>query len=584
VKAPEPSRLEKAKILRRLILLKAAEETFLGFVKLLHPDYTLQPFQLDLIDKLDRLERGALVQPAASNWPGQKVMRLLVTMPPRAGKSWLVSWLFPVWYMARRPARSVLASSYNYELANDFGRRSRDYALLPEVGQAFPNFKLTESASDLWRTSLSGQYAGVGLQGTTTGRPANLLLVDDPIKNRLEADSPRNRHNVWSFYESALSPRREPLMIVRKDGTTFHDPAIEVVVLTRWHPDDMAGRLIDSREWKDGLWMHVNYPAITLVKDEKPIRRDRLDPDHPMHMDNAELPSSGKGLHAPSGQMRRIFDKEAFFWPTHEVALWEERFPLVELHRRRQQNAREFAALYMQTPYIAGGNLFKEKWWKYYDAVPTKNEISAIVIGADTAMMTGKQNDFTVLCVLALLVTGDMYVLDVIRGKWEFPDLKRQVLLLNARYRGMGLRAFYIEDRNSGASLIQELKRETNVPVIPHKVVFDKRMRAELVTPLIESGLVYLPREALWLDDFLAELAGFPGGRNDDQVDALVIALDRMAKTPRMDEAMLSVPLSAHGSLNSQADRILSQPGTGSSAAFGRDLDQEPHRPFVWGE
>jgi predicted phage terminase large subunit-like protein len=346
----------------------------------------------------------------------------------------------------------------------------------------------------------------------------------------------------------------------------------------------MAGRLIDSMEWKSGLWMHINYPAITLVKADKPIRRDRLNPDHPMHLDNAELPSSGKSLHKPTGTMRRVFDKEAFFWPTHEVALWEERFPLAELHRRRQQNQREFAALYMQTPYIAGGNLFKEKWWKYYDQVPTREETSAIVIGVDTAMAKGKYNDFSVMCAVALTVAGDMYVLEILRGKWEFPDLKRQILLANARYRGQGLRAFYIEDKNSGASVIQELKRETNVPVVAHKVVFDKRMRAELVTPLIESGLVYLPREAHWLDEFLAEVSGFPGGSHDDQVDALVIALDRMAKTPRMDEAMLSAPLSAHGSLNSQADQILSRSGTGSSAAFGRDLDQEPHRPFVWGE
>jgi predicted phage terminase large subunit-like protein len=582
--AAKPDRLERAALLRRLIKLKAAEETFLGFVRLLHPEFLLQPFQLDLIEKLDRLERGALIHPANGQWPGHKVTRLLVTMPPRSGKSWLVSWLFSVWYIARRPARSVLASSYNYELANDFGRRARDYALNPDVGQAFPDFKLTEAASDLWRTSYAGQYAGVGLQGTTTGRPANLLLVDDPIKNRLEADSPRNRNNVWSFYESALTTRREPLQITGADGSIFHEPPIEVVCLTRWHPDDMAGRLIESLEWKDGLWMHVNYPAITLVKDKKPIRRDKLAPDHPMHLDNAELPDKGKTVHTPTGELRRNFTKEAFFTPVHEKALWEERFPLAELHRRRQQNQREFAALYMQTPYIAGGNLFKDKWWRYYDQTPTREEISSVIVGADTAMMTGKQNDFSVLCVLALTVAGDMYVLDMLRGKWEFPDLKRQVLLVNARYRGMGLRAFYIEDRNSGASLIQELKRETNVPVVPHKVVFDKRMRAELVTPLIESGLVYLPREAHWLDEFLAETAGFPGGRNDDQVDAFVIALDRMAKTPKMDEAMLSAPLSAHGSLNSMADQILSRQGTGSVAAFGRDLDKEPHRPFVWGE
>jgi predicted phage terminase large subunit-like protein len=582
--AAQPARAERAAILRRLIKLKAAEETFLGFVRLLHPDYSLQPFQLDLIDKLDRLERGALVQPASSPWPSKKVTRLLVTMPPRSGKSWLVSWLYPVWYIARRPARSILASSYNFELANDFGRRSRDYALLPEVGQAFPDFRLTESASDLWRTSSSGQYAGVGLQGTTTGRPANLLVVDDPIKNRIEADSPRTRHNVWSFYESALTTRREPLLVVKPDGSTYHEPSIEVVVLTRWHPDDMAGRLMESQEWKDGLWMHVNYPAITLVKDKKPVRRDKLAPDHPMFLANSELPSSGTSLFRPRGETRRIFDKEAFFTPVHEVALWEERFPLEELHRRRQQNQREFAALYMQTPYIAGGNLFKDKWWRYYDQTPAREEVSSIIIGVDTAMSSGKQNDFSVLCVLALTVAGDMYVLEIIRGKWEFPDLKRQVLLANARYRGMGLRAFYIEDKNSGISLIQELKRETNVPVIAHKVVFDKRMRAELVTPLIESGLVYLPREAPWLDEFLAEAAGFPGGRHDDQVDALVIALDRMAKTPRMDEAMLSTPLSAHGSLNSQADQIMMRSGAGSLAASGRDQDREPHRPFVWGE
>ena len=187
------SRTQAAK---HLLKLKDAENSFLGFVKIVEPTFTLAPFQLDLIDKLDKLEKGQLI-----NDKGEQARNLLVTMPPRHAKSTFSTVLFPAYFMAKNPTRYILSCSYNAMLAQDFGRQVRDRSSSVEVQQAFPDFKMASDsrAADVWRTELGGAYFGVGIGGTTTGRPANLLIVDETVKSREDAESATQRNKIWDF-------------------------------------------------------------------------------------------------------------------------------------------------------------------------------------------------------------------------------------------------------------------------------------------------------------------------------------------------------------------------------------------------
>lgn len=489
-----------------LLQVRAAEQSFEGFVRFLFPTYRLAPFQLEIIKALDDVEKG-------------KIFQLMINMPPRHGKSFLCTELFPVYYIARFPKRKVLSASYNEKLAKGFGRRVRNHALDERMRQAFPDFQMSDdsSAADLWHTTDGGQYAAVGLGGTTSGMPANLLVLDDPIKNRKEADSYTKREDIWEYYTQALSIRKEPIDM--PDGTLR--PAAEIMILTRWHDDDPAGRVQKSDEW--GRWVHLTYPGI--IRAKRKVRRSLLPKDDPLYLDvkTAEATSPSE----------RYVERET------EQSLWPERFSLDDMRRTEKRiGSHAFAALYGQSPYIKGGNIFKEGWWRRYEKVDHKNnktyvdeqEVSAVCIAVDTAFKTAQSNDFSVFLVMALLKTGDIAIIDVKRGKWEFPELKRLMLSMNGVWRGKGLRAFYVEDKASGQSLIQEMKRETGISVIAHKVAFDKTQRANSVTPLVEGGRVLIPKSAPWLDDFMQEMISFPNGVNDDQVDAFVIAVDRMSR------------------------------------------------------
>lgn len=490
----------------------------MGFVKALAPQFELAPFQQELVDALDQLEKGTL-----------GARRLLITMPPRHGKSWLASTLFPVYYLARKPNRNVLATSYNQDLAKTFGRQTRDHAREPIVGQAFSDFVLSEEsrAVDDWRTTMGGTYYATGIGGSTTGRAATLLLVDDPIKAREEADSATQRNKTWSYYVSALTTRKQP----EPDGTS----AIEIVILTRWHPDDVAGRLMETDDWREGAWHHINFPAIR--KSETSVKKSV-----------ASLPTDDPRF-IPAGELSKVSPKKRHYFEETEEALWPERFPVEELKKRERLDPREFASLYQQSPFIAGGNLIKEQWWQYDD---DKVECNQLIVAADTAFKKTEQADYSVLMVMGLDRNGDIHILDVIRNKYDFPELKRVCTQVNSRWRGHGLRGLYVEDKASGQSLIQELRNQSGVSVIPYKVTQDKVARLNAVTPLIEGGRVYVPRTAHWLDDFMLECQAFPNGTNDDQVDALSMGLDVLSRMGGAVSDMFTGSIDVASSLNKQ--------------------------------
>lgn len=524
---------EQQEAARLVLSLRRASSSFLGFVQLRHPTWTLAPFQLTLIDTLDKLEKRTLLSSS-----GRPIRNVLITMPPRHAKSTFASIEFPAYFMARRPSRHVMSTSYNATLAADFGRQVRDVFIDPKVKQAFPDATIDPSAraSDIWRTTDGGNYFGIGLNGTTTGRPANLLNIDDPIKSREEAESATMRNKTWDFYTSGLDTRTQP-----EDGHINGDAStlpIRLVTLTRWHPDDLAGRIQKTQEWKDGDWLHVNFQAITTTDDGILIPRSNLEPSDPDY-----VPDIG-----------RMTPAKRYVKRPKTEALWEERFPLSELQRRQRLNPRDFESLYQQNPYIEGGNILKLDWWKYYPEDLNPSNFQALIITADTAFSKSSTADYSVFVVLGLTHDGDIYVLDIQRGRWDFPELKQRLIQLNSKHRGKGLRAIYIEDRASGQSLIQEMRRETGMAVVPYKVIKDKVSRVNSITPLIDGGRVYLPKAAPWLDEFLAETVAFPSSAHDDQVDAFTMGIDILSRQAITPEALFG-QLDAANSLNQQTLR-----------------------------
>jgi predicted phage terminase large subunit-like protein len=269
-----------------------------------------------------------------------------------------------------------------------------------------------------------------------------------------------------------------------------------VVIQTRWHEDDLAGWLI--KEHAHEGWEVLNLPALAEPGD--PLGRSEGD------------------------------------------ALWPEAYPVEELAViRRSVGSRDWSALYQQRPTAAEGGLFKREHWRYFK--PKENEPKALVqsLGCfqviqawDTAFKTKEANDYSVGVTIGIS-PNRYYVLDCWRDRLEFPELKRAI---QAQAMKWGAHAVLIEDAAAGQSLLQEMQRNTRLPLIPVKADRDKVSRANAVTPSHEAGLVYLPEDAAWLADFLDELASFPSAPHDDQVDALVHGLTwaMKAQAPEIEE------------------------------------------------
>jgi predicted phage terminase large subunit-like protein len=414
------------------------------------PDYQLAAHHRVLIEKLEAVERGT-------------IRRLAVFMPPRHGKSVTSSCIFPAWYLGRNPNRSVIGASYGSELAEDFGRRVRNFMSDPLHAAIFPECKLAadSAAQRRFDTSRGGSYFAVGRGGAITGRGADLLLLDDLIKDSEEARSETIRRSILEWFRTVAYTR------LSSSGAL-------VVIQTRWHADDLAGRLLQN-------WHVINMPAIAEVDDE--------------------------------------FRKAG-------EALWPERFPLETLKAIRSAiGGSAWTSLYQQKPSAAEGAIFKREWWRFFREQPP---CKRIVQSWDTAFKSGAENDYSV-CTVWGVTDNAYYLLWLWRDRVEFPELKKRMQWLWEQWRPSQI---LVEDRASGQSLVQELRYSTLLPITPVKVDTDKISRAQSVTPLIEAGKVFLPENAPWLNDFIDESAAFPKGAHDDCVDSLTQALNFLRRKP----------------------------------------------------
>jgi predicted phage terminase large subunit-like protein len=414
------------------------------------PPFELAAHHRIVVEKLEAVERG-------------EIRRLMIFLPPRHGKSLLATQMFPAWYLGRHPDRFVISASYGQELADDFGRNVRNLINSPIHRTLFPTCRLADDAASMRRfnTLAGGSYYAVGRGGPITGRGAHLLILDDLLKDREEAQSETVRRNLHAWYAHVAYTRLQP-------GGAI------VLIATRWHEDDLAGRLLN--EHANENWVVVSLPAIAEVDES--FRR--------------------------SGE-----------------ALWPERFPLADLQRIRQSvGSAAWASLYQQRPAAAEGAIFKRDWIRTYRDPP--NSFQKIIQSWDTAFKTGAENDYSVLTTWGVTENG-YFLLSFWRERAEFPELKRQVSSQAEQWKP---HAILIEDKASGQSLLQELRLATRFPLLPIKVDGDKRARAEAVTPLFEAGRIFVPESAPWLDTYLDELAVFPAGTHDDAVDSTTQALN----------------------------------------------------------
>lgn len=396
------------------------------------------------------------------------VRRLLITQPPRSLKSFLTTVAFTAWVLGRDPAQKIICVSYSSDLAEDFARQFRLIIKSAWYLALFPAMRVTKDTADEIVTTTGGGRYATSVGGTLTGRGADMIIIDDPLKAEDgQSETARKKLNKW--YGNTLISRLNN----KRDG-------VIILIQQRLHEDDLAGHVLESETWE-----HLDLPAIAIEDERVQIDADRV-----------HLRKKGEALH-------------------------EQREPLHVLKEIKQTlGSLTFSAQYQQRPVPIEGNLVLRKWFKTYDALPGSVAPPQIVQSWDLASSISATADYSA-CTTWAIVKDDYYLLDCWTGRLSFPDLKKKIIQMAGVHKA---RVVLIEDANPGNQMLQMLRREVYVAFprpIGIKPVGDKYVRMEAQSSRIEAGQVYLPLEAEWLGDFLSQVLAFPNARHDDIADTL---------------------------------------------------------------
>jgi predicted phage terminase large subunit-like protein len=398
---------------------------------------------------------------------------LMILIGPRHGKSTVGSKNFPAWYLGRHPSDQLITVSYGAEQANEFGREVRNTIDSHEYQKLFNvTLRQDSQAANRWHTNKNGVYIAAGIGGPITGRGANKILIDDPHKNRKEADSKQNSDAVWDFYKSTLYTRLMP-------GGAI------ILIMQRWNERDLAGRLI--AEMKDGgdKWHIVELPAWS---DDEGVATDDWEKGH---------------------------------------ALWPEWYGKESLQRiAKTIGTRNWASQYQQQPKSDEGTIVKRHWFGYWSnsgvpgSVPLPKRFDEVVQTWDLTFKKAEESSRVSGQVFGI-VGANIYLLDEVCDSMSFVDTIRAFQAMTSKWPDAWRKL--VEDKANGPALESVLKNKISgiCMVNPEG---DKPARLWSVTPAMESGNVYLPDPNMvgydWVNAWLDEVCSFPNGKKDDRVDA----------------------------------------------------------------
>ena len=447
--------LELLKIYDSNSVQEVGTSDFLTFIDHVYPGYKVGPHHRRLAKIFEDIANG-------------KKRRVIVNIAPRHGKSEMISYLAPAWFLGKYPHKKVIMASHTADLAVNFGRRVRNLVGSDPYKDIFPQVELqsdSKSASR-WGTNFQGEYFAIGVGGALAGRGADLFIIDDPHS---EQDAKTGRPDVflpaWEWFQSG------PLQRLMPGGSI-------IIVMTRWSKLDLTGMIVNQMGKEEDVdqWEIVEFPAIL---NDKPLWGD--------------------------------------FWSLEEL-----------LGKKAGMDPRYWQAQYMQNPVSEEGALLKREWWKIWEKDDPPN-CEFTIMSLDAAQETNNRADYNALTTWGVFFNEEtnnynIILLNSIKKRMEFPDLKKLVL---DEYKEWEPDAFVVEKKSNGAALYQELRR-MGVPVgefTPGKGQ-DKISRVNAVSDLLASGIVWAP-DRRWAKEVIEECNDFPSGTNDDLVDSTTQALMR---------------------------------------------------------
>jgi predicted phage terminase large subunit-like protein len=463
---PQEVQIKAAELLEELTTRKeanAAKTNFMAFVHKVWPSFINGAHHVRMAQAFEKVARG-------------EIKRLIINMPPRHTKSEFASYLLPAWFLGNFPHKKVIQTSHTAELAVGFGRKVRNLVDSDAYKGVFPDTHLQSDskAAGRWNTSKGGDYFAIGIGGAVTGKGADILIIDDPHSEQeaaLAEINPEIYDKTYEWYTSGPRQRLQP-------GGSI------IIVMTRWSKKDLTGQVIKSAAQRDGdEWTVIEFPAIL-----------------------------------PSGN-----------------PLWPEFWSVKELEALRNELPNQkWQAQYMQQPTSDSSAIVKREWWQLWEEdSPPYCEFT--LQSWDTAFEKHNRADYSACTTWGVfykedsagIMQANIILLNAIRKRMEFPELKRKAL---EEYREWEPDSIIIEKKASGAPLIYEM-RAMGVPAqefTPNKGN-DKISRLNAVSDIFASGRVWVPNTR-WAEEVVDEVASFPGGEHDDYVDSVSLAMSRFRK------------------------------------------------------
>jgi len=466
------------------IKIELAKRHLLDFTRHTKKNYKVNWHHEQLCEKLEAFARG-------------EIPRLMVFMPPRHGKSELGSRRLPAYILGQNPNAEIIACSYSADLATKMNRDVQRIIDSPEYREIFPDTQLNtknvvssakgsyiRNATEFEVVGHSGGYRCAGTGGAVTGTGGTHLIVDDPIKNMEDANSETIRQKVWDWYTSTLYTRLEST--IEENGKESEDEGSILVILTRWHEDDLAGRLLALAQSDPGAdqWEILELPA---------IKENTTNPDDP----------------------RKVGE-----------ALWPGKYPIKRLNKiKASVGSKVWSSLFQQQPTPGEGAIFLRQWLQNFYFTLPETRCDLKLISCDLTFKDTKTADFVVMSVYAKY-GSQVFLIDKIKKRMDFTTTLTEFKALVEKHSDATIKL--VEEKANGAALISMLSKSIPgiVPVIPKE---SKTARAHAVTPFYEAGNVFYPHESIapWIGDHIVEMSAFPFGRNDDSVDAETQAISR---------------------------------------------------------